>query len=88
MTVRIRFPARDAHTAEATLRLHVDAVARDHVASDDIKSAPDITEWLGCMACELWMTDETGAHYALYARRALVRDICDAVLDHHRRLGG
>lgn len=88
LTVHIRFPARDAHAAEAALHLHVDAVARDHVASDDIKSAPDITELLWCMACELWMTDETGAHYALYARRALVRDICDAVLDHHRRLGG
>ena len=90
LTVRIRFPARDAHTAEATLRLHVDAVARDHVASDDIKSAPDITEWLWCLACELWMTDETETevHDALYAKRALVRDICDAVLDHRRRLGG
>ena len=90
LTIHIRFPARDAHAAEATLRLRVDTVVKDYGTSDDIKGAPDITEWLWCLACELWITDETEteAHYALYAQRVLVRDICDAVLDRHRRLGG
>lgn len=90
MTVHIRFPARDAHAAEATLRLRVDTVVKDYGTSDDIKGAPDITEWLWCLACELWIPDETEteAHDALYARRALVQDICDAVLDHYRHLGG
>ena len=90
LTIRIRFPAREEHAAEATLRLHVDTVVRDYVASDNLKNTPDLTEWLWCLACELWMTDETEAeaHYALYAQRVLVRDICDAVLDRHRRLGG
>ena len=90
LTIHIRFPARDAHAAEATLRLHVDTVVKDCGTSDDIKGAPDITEWLWCLACELWIPDETETevHDALYARRVLVRDICDAVLDHHRRLGG
>ena len=90
LTIRIRFPAREEHAAEATLRLRVDAVVRGRVASDDIKNAPDLTEWLWCLACELWMTDDTKAetHDALYVRRALVWDICDAVLDHYRHLGG
>ena len=90
LTIHIRFPAREEHAAEATFRLHVDTVVRDYVASDNLKNTPDLTEWLWCLACELWMTDETEteAHDTLYARRALVRDICDAALDHHRRLGG
>ena len=59
-------------------------------ASDNLKNVPDLTKWLWCLACELWITDETEteAHFALYAQRVLVRDICDAVLDRHRRLGG
>lgn len=90
LTIHIRFPAREEHAAEATLLLHVDTVVRDYVASDNLKNTPDLTEWLWCLACELWMTDETEteAHDTLYARRALVRDICDAALDRHRRLGG
>ncbi len=90
LTIHIRFPAREEHAAEATLRLHVDTVVRDCVASDNLKNTPDLTEWLWCLACELWMTDETETevHDALYVRRALVRDICDAALDRHRRLGG
>ena len=54
------------------------------------KNAPDFTEWLWCLACELWIPDETETevHDALYAKRALVWDICDAVLDHYRHLGG
>lgn len=89
LAIHIRFPARDAHAAEATLRLCVDAVIRDCVASDGIKNAPDFTEWLWCLACELWIPDETETEVydALYARRALVRDICDAVVDHHRHIG-
>ena len=50
LTIHIRFPARDARAAEATLCLRVDTVVRDYVASDNLKSAPDITEWLWCMA--------------------------------------
>lgn len=88
LTVHIRFPARDAHTAEVTLRLRVDMVVKDYGASDNLNNTPDLTEWLWCLACELWMTDETEAHDTLYAKRALVQDICDAVLDRHRRLGG
>ena len=90
LTIHIRFLAREEHAAEATLRLHVDTVVRDYVASDNLKNTPDLTEWLWCLACELWMTDETEAeaHDAMYARRAVVRDICDAVLEHHRHLGG
>lgn len=89
LAIHIRFPARDAHAAEATLRLCVDAVIRDCVASDGIKNAPDFTEWLWCLACELWIPDETETEVydALYARHALVRDICDAVVDHHRHIG-
>ena len=88
LTVHIRFPAQDVNAAEALLRLHVEGIAEEYVESVETKNAPNLTEWLWFLVCELWIADETEVHYALYARRALVRDICDAVLDHHRRLGG
>lgn len=90
LTVRLRFPVHDTHAAEATLHLHVDMVDRDCGASDGIKNAPNLTEWLWCLACELWMTDETEteSRHALSAQHAFIRDVCDAILEHHRRLGG
>ena len=90
LTIHIRFLAREEHAAEATLRLHVDTVVRDYVASDNLKNTPDLTEWLWCLASELWISNETEneANNSLSARRAFVRDIVDAVLDHHRHLGG
>ena len=90
LRIHIRFHSHGAHATEALLRLRIDTIVRDCGTSDDIKTAPDLTEWLWCLASELWISNETEneVNNSLSARRAFVRDIVDAVLDHHRHLGG
>lgn len=90
LRIHIRFHSHRAHATEALLRLRIDTIVRDCGTSDDIKTAPDLTEWLWCLASELWISNETEneVNNSLSARRAFVRDIVDAVLDHHRHLGG
>lgn len=84
--VCIRFPAAEVH-----VRLHIDDVMVGCRMSESEKEAPDLTEWLWFLASELWKDvkcDESVALERLHAQRCLVRDICDAVLDRRRRLGG
>ena len=90
LTVRIHFLIRRAHSVKASLRLRINAIRRDWSSFSNTKKAPDLTEWLWCLACGLWMEDEIEAvaYDNQRARCCLVRDICDAVLDHHRHLGG
>lgn len=85
LCVYIDFP-----TAKAYLRLHIDNVPTDYIIHRKEKSAPDLTECLWLLAVELWQDDETeyDALERLHVRRCLVRDICDAILCWHRRLGG
>lgn len=85
LCVRIDFP-----TAKAYLRLHIDNVPADYIIPGEGKSAPDLTEWLLFLAAELWQDDESEHDVLerLHVRRCLVRDICDAILCWHRRLGG
>lgn len=85
LCVRIDFPTSKAH-----LRLHIDNVPTDYIIPRKEKNAPDLTEWLWFLAVELWQDDETeyDALERLHVRRCLVRDICDAILCWHRRLGG
>ena len=85
LCVRIDFP-----TAKAYLLLHIDNVPADYIIPGEGKSAPDLTEWLLFLAAELWQDDESEHDVLerLHVRRCLVRDICDAILCWHRRLGG
>ena len=85
LCVRIDFPTSKAH-----LHLHIDNVPASYIIPEKEKSAPDLTEWLRFLAVELWQDDESeyDALERLYVRYCLVRDICDAILDWRRRLGG
>ena len=85
LCVRIDYP-----TAKAHLHLHIDNVPANYIIPGEGKNAPDLIEWLWFLSVVLWQGDESeyDALERLHVRRFLVRDICDAVLDQYRRLGG
>lgn len=78
----------DFSAAKAHLCLHIDDVTEHCRKTETVKDAPDLSKWLWFLASDLWLDKEETEYDTLeklYVQRCLVRDICNAVLEWHRR---
>lgn len=87
---RIHFPTRQGQAAFIHMCLQVETISTTTADTGAKSDASDLAELLWGMVDALWDEPPKSQEAVgnTYARRCFIRDICTAILDRHRRLGG